>query len=85
MINCQQVDIRFFAIGVRLDTVSGIMMYSQVVQLYVLIASALLRYTFLLLPIDPDGAVTNYIVYILSIHPFEWFVLLFVNFKCETG
>lgn len=32
-------------------------------QLYILIASALLRYTFSLLPIDPDG-VTNYV----SIH-----------------
>lgn len=41
-------------------------------------------HTFLLIPIEPDG-VTNYtILHILSIC-LDWFALLFINFKCETG
>lgn len=98
VINCQQVDFRIFIefaaqyifyVGQCEHEWWG---HSQVVfvfriwytVVYILIGSALLRYRLSLIPIDPDG-VTNYTIRLYTKYLFEWFVLLFIHFKCETG
>lgn len=101
MINCQQVDIRIFIefaaqyifyVG-RCEDTDGedIVKWclcsaygTHYTVVYILIGSALLRCRLLLIPIDPDG-VTNYTIRLLTKYLFEWCVLLFIHFECETG